>query len=467
MRCPGCNFVSADSWDVCPKCFIDLRSHKKAAGLAVTNATASYEELARSAGAPPSALKPAVASEQKSFLSSLFRKSETEKPSATSVASEVASPLPEPELKPVAPVQPAQESSTPSTSNIVAAVLDASRAETEKLTRVAPQPPQPEAIIVESAGIELDLTSPQSEPLQVLVEPEMPRIEPLPPVAPITATLVAPSAPVPLAPTPGESAELAALFEQSHLELSNMKEEPGIELSSEFLRGDEADKLTVALFDFAYEVVQNPDRENQIAEKITTSEEMRVEAQELSKELAQVEKRLSLPVFGLKSLQARVASARQRESAEPVLELKPAGALLQFLVFGIDVLTMFGLSIALALALFASTDGELFSRLIKIAGVSPADWIALLSLASALNLALLILYPLGCLSFFRKTLGQYVCKVRVVTELGRRLRTSHVLVRSLLIPLSWLCFGYLPVLSRGRSLHDALARTKVCRDLVS
>ncbi|RMG43891.1 MAG: RDD family protein [Candidatus Dadabacteria bacterium] len=45
MKCPGCRFVCSDLRDICPRCYYDLRPHKQAAGLPITNARASYEEL--------------------------------------------------------------------------------------------------------------------------------------------------------------------------------------------------------------------------------------------------------------------------------------------------------------------------------------------------------------------------------------------------------------------------------------
>ncbi len=45
MRCPGCNFVCSDLRDLCPKCFLDLRPHKKVLGLQISKPDASYDEL--------------------------------------------------------------------------------------------------------------------------------------------------------------------------------------------------------------------------------------------------------------------------------------------------------------------------------------------------------------------------------------------------------------------------------------
>lgn len=45
MKCQKCNFFSSNRWDLCPKCSYDLRPHKQALGLPITNKTASVAEL--------------------------------------------------------------------------------------------------------------------------------------------------------------------------------------------------------------------------------------------------------------------------------------------------------------------------------------------------------------------------------------------------------------------------------------
>lgn len=476
MRCPGCQFVSSDTWDVCPKCFVDLRPHKKASGLPVYEPNASYEALAINAGAPSAALKRPKASEQSSsFFSALFRKPEpqaedrvTQEP-PVSKDTAIEQSLDKAKIDQSVPI---------SASSIVAAVLDASRIETEKLVRVAPPPAPAIPPLDDDGSAPVEAPPPEIEEFDIVFETAEAEI-PAPTVGEAIIVSAAPSADSGAAPPSlqrhsqtaldmGDSNTVNFLFDETYSELGALGVESTIELTSESLIEVDTDKLTLALFDFAYEVVQNPERENLLAEKFTTSDERQVEAQDLSKELAHVEKRLALPVFGLKSLQARVASARQRESAEPVVELQIAKAGQQMLSAAIDMLTIAGLSLVLSALAIMSTDKALFARLSDISEATKADAISFLSVALAIALILIVVYPLGCLSFFRKkTLGQHFCKLRVVTELGRRIRTAHTIVRCLTFPLSCLCFGYIPVLLKGRSLHDALARTKICRDAES
>ena len=47
MKCPACHFVCSDSRDLCPRCLLDLRDHKKNLNLRVSNPDVSYKELLR------------------------------------------------------------------------------------------------------------------------------------------------------------------------------------------------------------------------------------------------------------------------------------------------------------------------------------------------------------------------------------------------------------------------------------
>ena len=44
MKCPECSFVSSNRKDLCPKCGVDLRPHKKALGLPITQPAANEED---------------------------------------------------------------------------------------------------------------------------------------------------------------------------------------------------------------------------------------------------------------------------------------------------------------------------------------------------------------------------------------------------------------------------------------
>jgi uncharacterized RDD family membrane protein YckC len=73
----------------------------------------------------------------------------------------------------------------------------------------------------------------------------------------------------------------------------------------------------------------------------------------------------------------------------------------------------------------------------------------------------MVLYPIFTFGFIGETPGFKVSGIELICENGEELKWYHLVCRSLLMPVSLLFFGYLPVLIRKRTLHDALARTMV------
>ena len=61
MKCPGCLYVCSDLRDICPRCYTDLRPHKKQLHLPISNARASYDELLSKIAPTKAAPKPATA----------------------------------------------------------------------------------------------------------------------------------------------------------------------------------------------------------------------------------------------------------------------------------------------------------------------------------------------------------------------------------------------------------------------
>jgi len=58
MRCPECLFFCADSKDLCPKCYLDLRPHKRALSLPISRPDASYDTLLGESGKRPASTSP-------------------------------------------------------------------------------------------------------------------------------------------------------------------------------------------------------------------------------------------------------------------------------------------------------------------------------------------------------------------------------------------------------------------------
>lgn len=295
---------------------------------------------------------------------------------------------------------------------------------------------------------------PPEEPLSTVPEPEASPAEPWKPVALHSSIFKVHS-------TPSVIPELLeGSLDEAHLELGVLRDETPVEFTQEYLRSDTRDESVETLFNLAYEVVAHPELESKLVEEFTTSEKRHVESKTLATQLAQVERRISLPVFGLRSLKERRAAERE----EAVRELEPATIGDRLSAFAIDVLCTILAGFAIVVVLAAIVDPKFFERIENILDASTADLLTFGSLVLAATALLSILYPLFCLLIANRTFGQKLCKIRVVTELGRTARVSHVMVRSLSFPLSLLLFGYAPLLRGRRPLHDLLARTKLCRE---
>ena len=257
--------------------------------------------------------------------------------------------------------------------------------------------------------------------------------------------------------------DVEATFDEAYTECLQFQEQAAVELTPEYLRAGKRDSAIEALFDLAFDVVAHPERETQLVEKFTTSDQRHVESKSLATELAQIENKISLPVFGLRGLRERAALARQAESAEPIKELLPATIVQRFGAFLVDsgCCLLFGAIVVGALS--ALVDPAFFKQLKNFPELSDATLISTVTLVLATATLLFILYPMLSLLSFNRTLGQHLCGIKLTTELGRRLKLPHILVRCLLFPLSAALFGYLSLLVGKRSLHDALARTKVAQ----
>lgn len=60
MKCPGCDFVCSELRDICPRCLVDLRGHKRLLGLPVIKPDASYKELCGRGGVPIAPKRPGI-----------------------------------------------------------------------------------------------------------------------------------------------------------------------------------------------------------------------------------------------------------------------------------------------------------------------------------------------------------------------------------------------------------------------
>ncbi len=421
MRCPDCQYISSDSHDICPKCRCDLRPAKTAAGLTATNAKASYEDLLRSLGATPpasiAAQQTGVSPKTKQFPESASAQS---KGTTTSTAS--------PTQKTATPAAPHKRVSAPA--------------------REVPLPPKKEPMTSQPQ----DAPAAKSTAAPRTAAPLPPRLRAAEELRSSIFKIHRPAA---------AEQEMGAAFDDAYVECTAIAEQTAVELTQEHLRNVGRDEAIEALFNLAFEVIAHPEREAQLTEKFTTSDQRQVEASSLVTELAKVEKRLSLPVMGLRSIRERVASARQAERTEPIKELRPASVTQRAQAICIDLLCCILIASVFIVVSALIIDPPFFAQLKALRSSSEATKISALVLSMSIVPFVIVLYPLLSSIAVNQTLGQRISGIRLSTELGRRVKISHLLVRCLLLPLSYAAFGYLPLVFGKQSLHDALARTRV------
>lgn len=256
--------------------------------------------------------------------------------------------------------------------------------------------------------------------------------------------------------------ETNALYDLAQDELSSVDEEAAFSLSQDELLAPEHSDAVNVLFDLADEVIRDPSRESSLVEQGTRSEERQLESAGLSGMLARIEKRISLPVFGLKSV---MADAKQRsekaEHEETAPQLESASLMDRISAFLWDTAVILLIAVAGSAGIMRAIEGKSL-----LAALNSSDTIELtlpLTITVALALILSVLYWFFALTTYKNTLGNMLSGLIIVSETYRRPRLSHIIVRALSAPLSLVCFGYLPVLFGRRSMLDRLSRTLVCR----
>lgn len=438
MRCPACQFVSSDSRDICPKCFCDLRPAKSKAGLEVTDPTSSYDTLLARAGAPADVQAKASKEKPSGGLSGFFKK----KPDAPEVQAHDRD-APKPQYEPTVDSTPPPQQPQPNQgAHVVTPPSQVAPAAPSKLE-------QARKAQIEAA---LKAQQPQAE------APTPKRVLKVTEPAKLTRSIFRTYAP------PTDVAATQSDFDDASVEIQTLGIEDSVELTAASLADVLTDDSVTALFNLAYDVFEKPELEDRLVQNVATSAERKVEAKELAKALAKVEKKMQLPVFGLRSLGAKMAAARDAAANEPARERPTASAGERFACFLIDLAGMMVMSIAIGLGAFSFADSDFLIRFKDPASLNSPDLFGFGCVALAAFLILIWAYAPLCYGLFRRTPGQRWCRLRVFTESGRKARASHLWVRSLTFPISALCFGYLPVLRGKQPWHDTLARTRLCRD---
>ena len=428
MKCPGCQIIVSDLRDVCPRCHIDLRSHKQLLNLPITNPTAEYDELLARLTNKNSG-QPAVGSTLGSVVRSFFG------PSSRAEEHKYAAPPSHAQIAPTSDPAPAPEN------------------------LIVPQQEQIDPIEVDfdlPADLPVQLPSPKFETVERQLTEGFEALErelQLPPR----------EEPAPAAVAGPDHVQVNGLFEMAQREMCQL----GLDQSAEFqleqlaqLANREDIKL---LFDMSRDAIINPESEKMYTDEVRISETKHVEAAALSRQLAKVEKLVSAPVMSLRAMRAKsAAKAAAREQAE-IAKLEAAKLDVRIRAFLSDVMIVlcaaFGFSFVYALWV----DTTLLDKLV---GTARLNWSDLIVPGAAFLQALIVLatlYPLLSYMLLNATLGEKSCNILLLRADGRPLTAMNWLVRIFVFPLSILCLGFVPLLFGGKSLHDRLAKTALFR----
>ncbi len=410
MDCPNCAAHFSDLRDICPKCYLDLRPHKLHLGLTATYPGASYEELLKKLGVT----RPAP--------SSYTEEATHPAASQSAMLGELAASIPNFEG--------------------VYAIFD-----TENSKRVERVPtdrldyPFNTSNLTESQP-DLHSAPPTDSPIFVADST---------PITPLTR------------PSEGNGhnpSALSHLFLEAWNEITLNQNDVTTELHFEQLREVKNTEQTKLLFDMSYEAIIDPDSEKGYAADIQKSESRHVKAEALEQQLHGIERMINAPLLTLKALKARSEADRLKEITESPVSVVPATRR-QIFWAGILDLFFYCFGAAFIAATYLTfTDSDLWFDLWNAEQINLLRVIAPVTLWVTLTIIALWTMPLISLLAWGKSLGQSSMGVQLLNKNGKKLRLSNIVVRSFCYPLFLACFGYLPVLWKKASLHDALAKTK-------
>lgn len=514
MKCPACQFVCSDKHDICTKCLIDLRPHKKNLGLEISDAKSSHaeilERIKNSSAATRRKNKPKKIKEKsvgESWLKKLFFGKKKPQAEAKSV------PKPK-EIELQEKVTPSSEVQNKPSANAAAPVSKptASTQLGNSLTSKSP-------IVREERAYALQLLESDENISQILdqiiqdtyvsVETQRTQKMPVPDIITFTEKIESPQiieesvaetvletasttglqeiqvsepkAPIAIVFKPAIEVDppslppslklrgtgklrgtsltgLTPIFDSAWRDLTDV-EQDDFEISFEQLESvDSREDLTV-LFDLAQESLESPERAQVYVEP--ASEKREVRADKAERVLKSLEVNLNAAQLSLKS-DAHRPHTHSVERLASLKEVVKASRTERLRCAVIDVLMTALLSVGFVALNVWLWDSELSARLIE----RTLDTIDLVLLAAFLLcsfMAHLVIYPLLCFLILQDTLGTKILRLRLTTTTGRNPQLSNLVVRSLSCPLSNLCFGYLPLLFGSQPLHDILARTQMVK----
>ena len=93
-----------------------------------------------------------------------------------------------------------------------------------------------------------------------------------------------------------------------------------------------------------------------------------------------------------------------------------------------------------------------------------ADWLFFSGIIFGMFLVSVILYPLVTYIFMGKTIGQIVSNTKVIRYGQLTSTKGDLILRTINLPLSAICLGFMPLFFHRRTLHDFVSGTAVTKD---
>jgi uncharacterized RDD family membrane protein YckC len=257
---------------------------------------------------------------------------------------------------------------------------------------------------------------------------------------------------------------LDALFAETLGDLINTRAEDAIELSSEHFYSNVQPERVAVLFEMTREALIDPESERRYTDEIETSSQRKVESEEMTAQLRNVVQVMNAPMVTLKGRQGLGLSGKSIERETPEhWEPAPVSVLRRLAAMLVDTLVVLFLTVlgtsALLVYLMPDFDAVLLGDRIP----NIFDIINVITYAALSGILLSIFLPTLFLSLWSSTPGLSAMGLTALSLKGKSVGKAQALVRSAVMPLSLLFFGWVPLLFGKGSLHDSAARIVIAR----
>lgn len=481
MKCPECKFVSSDLRDICPKCFVDLRPHKRELGLPITNAAASYESLRQKIAGSKRATSPSASATENSSdsikMGVFFKRFlEKEDPNPAEFASRISG-IPTIERPPEFVENlhgPGSLKTGPFIPEQGPPKLEVGRAGAPTAEEQAFAQADAEINeILDSFGPVTNKFSPSSDSSESTFEIDFDDG-----TTPVIEATVSIETTAPKATSPNQISESAAplsdpplvLFRRAREELDRLFGEQELSFSGEQFVQTKGREDIAVLFALSRDALLDPQAESRYQNTVVTSVARELDTASLKEQLKVVEANVNRPMVSLKGTgapQARTSSPNARIGAEAASSdaLESPSAILRTAAWLVDSFVLAVIGGIFALMLLLATNPDAVFNLSENSNLSLVQIVQLAGFGGVAWLLGGILYELIALGMFGTTPGLSVTGQEIYARNGRVVSRLQALIRATSRPLSFILFGYLPLLFGRETLHDWLAATKVGRPI--